>query len=76
MPESILSTKVPKSIGGHFNSLVTLSGSISRIIGPPVIGLVITGLGIRQVWLFIFFISLIAAGLTYSIYFCEKNQMK
>jgi len=50
----------PSTHRGRFSSLVTISESISRIIGPPLLGLVIAGLGIRQVWVFIFFISIIA----------------
>jgi len=66
----------PATHRGRFNSLVTISGSISRIIGPPVFGLVITGLNIRQVWVFIFFTSIIATVLMYLIYFSEKNEKK
>ena len=64
----------PATHRGRFNSLVTISGSISRIIGPPMLGLVITILGIRQVWVFIFFISVIATVLMYLIYFAERSS--
>ena len=59
---------------GRFNSLVTISESISRIIGPPMLGLVITNLGIRQVWVLIFFISIIAGVLMYLIYLAEQGS--
>ena len=64
----------PATHRGRFNSLVTISESISRIIGPPMLGLVITILGIRQVWVFIFFISIIATVLMYLIYFAERGS--
>ncbi|MBU4348785.1 MFS transporter [bacterium] len=64
----------PATHRGRFNSLVTISESISRIIGPPMLGLVITNLGIRQVWVFIFFISIIATVLMYLIYFAERGS--
>ena len=63
----------PATHRGRFNSLVTISESISRIIGPPMLGLVITILGIRQVWVFIFFISIIATVLMYLIYLAERG---
>ena len=63
----------PATHRGRFNSLVTISESISRIIGPPILGLVITILGIRQVWVFIFFTSIIATVLMYLIYFAERG---
>jgi len=63
----------PATHRGRFNSLVTISESISRIIGPPMLGLVITILGIRQVWVFIFFTSIIATVLMYLIYFAERG---
>ena len=64
----------PATHRGRFNSLVTISGSISRIIGPPMLGLVITNLGIRQVWVLIFFISIAATGLMYLIYLAEQGS--
>jgi len=64
----------PATHRGRFNSLVTISESISRIIGPPMLGLVITILGIRQVWVFVFFISIIATVLMYLIYFAERGS--
>ena len=64
----------PATHRGRFNSLVTISESISRIIGPPMLGLVITILGIRQVWVFIFFISIIATVLMYLIYLAERGS--
>lgn len=64
----------PATHRGRFNSLVTISGSISRIIGPPMLGLVITNLGIRQVWVLIFFISLIATVLMYLVYLAERGS--
>jgi len=63
----------PATHRGRFNSLVAISESISRIIGPPMLGLVITILGIRQVWVFIFFTSIIATVLMYLIYFAERG---
>lgn len=63
----------PVTYRGRFYSLVTISESISRIIGLPVLGLVITNLGIRQVWFLIFFISITATGLMYLIYLAEKK---
>lgn len=63
----------PVTHRGRFNSLVSISGSVSRIIGPPAFGYIITNSGIRQVWVFIFFISIIATILMYLIYFSEKN---
>ena len=64
----------PATHRGRFNSLVTISESISRIIGPPMLGLVITNLGIRQVWVLIFFISIIATVLMYLIYLAERGS--
>lgn len=64
----------PATHRGRFNSLVTISESISRIIGPPMLGLVITNLGIRQVWVFIFFTSIIAIVLMYLIYLAERGS--
>lgn len=64
----------PATHRGRFNSLVTISASISRIIGPPMLGLVITNLGIRQVWVLIFFISIIATVLMYLIYLAERGD--
>ncbi len=64
----------PATHRGRFNSLVTISASISRIIGPPMLGLVITNLGIRQVWVLIFFISLIATVLMYLVYLAERGS--
>jgi len=64
----------PSTHRGRFSSLVTISESISRIIGPPLLGLVIAGLGIRQVWVFIFFISIIATVLMYLIYLAEQGS--
>lgn len=64
----------PATHRGRFNSLVTISGSISRIIGPPMLGLVITNLGIRQVWVLIFFISIIATVLMYLLYLTEQGS--
>lgn len=64
----------PATHRGRFNSLVTISESISRIIGPPMLGLVITNLGIRQVWVLIFFISIIATVLMYLIYLAEQGS--
>jgi len=63
----------PATHRGRFNSLVTISGSISRIIGPPVLGLIIAEFDIRQVWVFIFIISIIATVLMYLIYLAEQN---
>lgn len=63
----------PVTYRGRFYSLVTISESISRIIGLPMLGLVITNLGIRQVWFLIFFISITATGLMYLIYLAEKK---
>jgi len=64
----------PVTHRGRFNSLVTISGSISRIIGPPILGLIIINLGIRQVWVLIFFISIAATGLMYLLYLTEKSS--
>jgi len=66
----------PVTHRGRFNSLVTISESISRIIGPPILGLVITNLGIRKIWVLIFFISIVAAGLIYLIYLAERKVAK
>ena len=66
----------PVTHRGRFNSLVTISGSISRIVGPPVLGLVITNLDIREVWVFIFFISIVATGLMYLIHLAEQRSEK
>ena len=66
----------PVTHRGRFNSLVIISESFSRIIGPPVLGLVITNLGIRKIWVLIFFISIVAAGLIYLIYLAEKKVAK
>lgn len=66
----------PVTHRGRFNSLVTISGSISRIIGPPILGLVITNLGIREVWVFIFFISIVATGLMYLIHLAGQGSKK
>ena len=66
----------PVTHRGRFNSLVTISGSISRIVGPPVLGLVITNLDIREVWVFIFFISIVATGLMYLIHLAEQRNEK
>jgi len=38
------------------------------------LGLVITNLGIRQVWVLIFFISIIATVLMYLIYLAEQGS--
>ena len=64
----------PVTHRGRFNSLVTISGSISRIIGPPILGLIITNLGIRQVWVLIFFTSIAATGLMYLLYLTEQGN--
>jgi len=64
----------PETHRGRFNSLVTISASISRIIGPPVLGLIITEFGIRQVWVFIFITSIIATVLMYLIYLAEQGS--
>jgi len=63
----------PVTHRGRFNSLLTISESIGRTIGPPMLGLVITNLGIRQVWVLIFFISITATGLIYLLYLAEKK---
>jgi len=64
----------PATHRGRFNSLVTISESISRIIGPPILGLIITEFDIRQVWVFIFFTSIIATVLMYLIYLAERGS--
>ena len=64
----------PVTHRGRFTSLVTISESISRIIGPPILGLVITGLGIRQTWVFIFIISMVATALMYLIYYFDWGR--
>jgi len=61
---------------GRFNSLVSLSESISRMFGPPLLGIVISLTSIRQVWVIIFFASIIASGLMYSIYQLEGQSAK
>lgn len=38
----------PVTHRGRFNSLVSISGCVSRIIGPPAFGYIITNLGIRK----------------------------
>jgi len=64
----------PVTHRGRFNSLVSISESVSRIIGPLIFGYIITNLGIRQVWVFIFFISIIATVLMYLIYLAEQGS--
>ena len=64
----------PVTHRGRFNSLVTISESVSRIIGPPVFGYIIIYLGIQQVWVFTFFISIIATVLMYFIYIFERDN--
>lgn len=71
-----IANQSPVTHRGRFNSLVTISESFSRIIGPLFFGLVITNLGIRQVWVLLFFISIIATGLMYLIYLAEKKGSK
>lgn len=66
----------PVTHRSRFNSLVSISGSVSRIIGPPIFGYIITNLGIRQVWVFTFFISIIATVLMYLIYIFERDNKK
>ena len=68
-----ISNQSPSTHQGRFNSLLTIGESISRIIGPPMWGLVIVYLSIRQVWIFSFAIAIIAAGMVYTIYFSEKK---
>jgi len=64
----------PATHRGRVNSLITISDSISRIIGPPLCGLIIINLGIRQVWVFTFLISICGSGLVYLLYLAEKNS--
>jgi len=59
----------PATLRGRFNSLVTVSGSISRIIGPP-------ACGIRKVWMVIFIVSILASLLMYFIHQYEKNYFQ
>jgi MFS family permease len=66
----------PATLRGRFNSLVTVSGSISRIIGPPLLGLVISACGIRKVWMVIFIVSILASLLMYFIHQYEKNYFQ
>ena len=63
----------PETVRGRFNSLVTVSGSISRMIGPPLLGFVISSYGIRKVWMVIFLISALASFLMFLIHRYEEN---
>jgi len=63
----------PKTHRGRFNSLVIISGSIGRLIGPPMLGILIAGIEIRMVWIFVFFNSMIATGLMFKIYYSESR---
>jgi MFS family permease len=65
----------PATLRGRFNSLVTVSGSIGRIIGPPLLGLIIAGFGIRSIWVAIFTLSIMASLLMYLIYCYENNSV-
>jgi MFS family permease len=58
----------PETLRGRFNSLVTVSGSIGRIIGPPLLGIIIAGFGIRSIWMVIFVLSIAGSILMYQIY--------
>jgi len=40
------------------------------------LGLVITGLGIRQTWVFIFIISMVATALMYLIYYFDWGRKR
>lgn len=62
----------PDELRGRFNSLVTVSGSIGRIIGPPLLGLIIVGYGIRNIWLVVSIISILASGLMFMLFRYEK----
>jgi MFS family permease len=58
----------PVELRGRFNSLVTVSGSIGRIVGPPLLGLIIAGFGIRSIWMVVFVLSIAGSVLMYQIY--------
>jgi len=64
----------PDTLRGRFNSLVTVSGSIGRIIGPPLLGIIIAGFGIRTIWIAIFVLSIIGSALMYLIYKYEIHS--
>jgi MFS family permease len=63
----------PDTLRGRFNSLVTVSGSIGRLVGPPLLGIIIADFGIRSIWTIIFMLSIIASILMYFIYQHEKD---
>jgi MFS family permease len=65
----------PDALRGRFNSLVTVSGSVGRIIGPPLLGLIITDYGIRSIWLVITLLSVMASAFMYLIHISEKNNI-
>jgi len=65
----------PDTLRGRFNSLVTVSGSIGRIIGPPLLGLIIAGYGIRSIWAAIFILSILASVLMFFIYRYELHSI-
>ena len=65
----------PDNLRGRFNSLVTVSGSIGRLVGPPLFGIIITDFGIRSIWTIIFILSVTASVLMYLIYRYEKNSL-
>lgn len=70
-----IANQSPYNLRGRYNSLISLSINIARMISPPVVGYIIAGYGIRSVWIFVLILSFLGFIFMYLIFLYEvKND--